>query len=85
MLINLQYSVPQYQTIPTCPSFVREGKIEPISNPDSQEVSDQRNYLYVEFNKTTSPANGSAGVGTAISVKLKGDPKLYISNHNVPD
>lgn len=65
--------------------MIREGKIEPISNPDSQEVSDQRNYLYVEFNKTTSPANGSAGVGTAIGVKLKGDPTLYISNHNVPD
>ncbi len=65
--------------------MVREGKIEAVANPDSQEVSDQRNYLFVEFNKTTSPANGSVGVGTAIGVKLKGDPKLYISNHNVPD
>ena len=51
--------------------MIREGKIEPISNPDSQEVSDQRNYLYVEFNKTTSPANGSAGVGTAIWRKIE--------------
>jgi hypothetical protein len=65
--------------------MIREGKIESIANPDSQEVSDQRNYLYVELNKTTSPANGSVGIGTAIGVKLKGDPKLYVSNHNVPD
>ena len=65
--------------------MIREGKIESVADSDSPEVSDQRNYLYVEFNKTTSPANGPVGVGTAIGVKLKGDPKLYVSNHNVPD
>ena len=85
MLINLQYSVPQYQTIPTCPSFVREGKIEPISNPDSAGSFRSTQLPVCRIQQTTSPANGSAGVGTAIGVKLKGDPKLYISNHNVPD
>ncbi|UVI29220.1 hypothetical protein [Paenibacillus spongiae] len=65
--------------------MIREGKLEPLPNPDTKEVSDQRNYLFVEFNKSTSPVNGSVGIGTAIGVKLKGDPMLYVSNHNVPD
>lgn len=68
--------------------LVREGEIEhrkrPAATPD---VSDTRNYLYVEFDKDTetNPPGGESTVGTAIGVKLKGHRKLYTSHHNIPD
>ena len=68
--------------------LIREGKIESTADPSTPEVSDQRNYLYVEIDKdTTYPTPPAPGtwVGTAIAVKLKGDDTWYTSNHNVPD
>jgi len=66
----------------------REGKIEPTPDPATPEVSDQRNYLYVEVDKDTTyatpPAPGT-WVGTAVAVKLKGDDRWYSSNHGIPD
>jgi hypothetical protein len=68
--------------------MVREGKIEAIPDPTTPEVSDQRNYLYIEIDKDTTyatpPASGN-WVGTAVAVKLKGDNRWYTSNHDVPD
>jgi hypothetical protein len=68
--------------------LVREGKIEATPDPSTPEVSDQRNYLYIEIDKdTTYPEPPAAGnwVGTAVAVKLKGDDTWYTSNHNVSD
>jgi hypothetical protein len=68
--------------------LVREGKIEANPKPSTPEVSDQRNYLYIEIDKDTTyatpPAQGN-WVGTAVAVKLKGDHRWYTSNHDVPD
>jgi hypothetical protein len=68
--------------------MIREGKVEPVASPSTPEMSDQRNYLWVEVDKdTTYPTPPAAGtwVGTALQVKLKGDPRWYASNHGVPD
>jgi hypothetical protein len=68
--------------------LVREGKIEANPKPSTPEVSDQRNYLYIEIDKDTTyatpPAPGN-WVGTAVAVKLKGDHRWYTSNHDIPD
>ena len=63
-------------------------QIEANPKPSTPEVSDQRNYLYIEIDKDTTyatpPAPGN-WVGTAIAVKLKGDHRWYTSNHDIPD
>ena len=68
--------------------MIREGKVEPVASPATPEMSDQRNYLWVEVDKDTSyptpPADGT-WVGTALQVKLRDDPRWYASNHGVPD
>ncbi|HJQ29921.1 MAG TPA: hypothetical protein VJ827_11315 [Rubrobacter sp.] len=68
--------------------MVREGKIEANPKPSTPEVSDQRNYLYIEIDKDTTyptpPASGN-WVGTAVAVKLTGDHRWYTSNHDIPD
>jgi hypothetical protein len=68
--------------------MVREGKVEATPSPATPEMSDQRDYLFAEAKKTTTypqpPATGT-WVGTALLVKLHGDPALYASNHAVPD
>lgn len=65
----------------------REGRIEPTANTETPEVSNQRNYLYLEFDKDTSPANTAPGgwIGTALGVKLRGDDHWYLSHHGVTD
>lgn len=68
--------------------LVREGKIEPVSSPDTPLVSDQRNYLFAEVDKDTSyPAPPASGtwVGTALAVKLRGGDRWYTSHHDVRD
>jgi hypothetical protein len=68
--------------------MVREGKVEATPSPATPEMSDQRDYLFAEVKKTTAyPQPPAAGtwVGTALLVKLAGDPALYASNHAVPD
>jgi hypothetical protein len=68
--------------------MVREGKVEATPSPATPEMSDQRDYLFAEVKKATSypqtPATGT-WVGTALQVKLTGDPAWYTSNHDVPD
>jgi hypothetical protein len=68
--------------------LVREGKIEQPGSPLTPEVSDQRNYLWMEIAKTTSyptpPADGTS-VATAVAVRLRGDDTWYTSNKGVPD
>jgi hypothetical protein len=65
---------------------VREGRIEPVADPDTPEVSDQRTYLFAEIDKDTTyptpPASGS-WVGTALAVRVGG--RWYTSHHGVPD
>jgi hypothetical protein len=68
--------------------IIREGKVEPVASPATPEVSDQRNYLWAEVDKDTAyPAPPASGtwVGTALQIKLAGDPQWYSSNHDVPD
>ncbi|USK35962.1 hypothetical protein LIT25_12140 [Bacillus sp. F19] len=59
----------------------REEKVEKVADPNTPEISDQKNYLFIELNQQRK--NSSAG--TAISVKLKNDETLYTSNHDIPD
>jgi hypothetical protein len=68
--------------------MVREGKVEATPSPATPEMSDQRDYLFAEVKKTTTypqPPATWTWVGTALLVKLAGDPALYASNHAVPD
>ena len=61
--------------------LVREGKVAPGASPLTPDVSDQRNYLYVEVVKDTAAPGGT---GLAVGVRLRGDPTLYRSDHGVP-
>src|SRR6266498_4572781 len=68
--------------------MVREGKVEAVPSPATPEMSDQRDYLFAEVKKATGyPQAPAAGtwVGTALQVKLAGDPTWYTSNHDTPD
>ncbi|HEU4759662.1 MAG TPA: hypothetical protein VFT91_06730 [Dehalococcoidia bacterium] len=67
--------------------MLREGKVEPLPDPATPEMSDQRNYLYVELDKDTLPPNPQIGpwVGVAIGVRLAGDPTVYRSDHGIVD
>ena len=66
--------------------MLREGRLEPIADPATPEVSDQRGYLYAEVDKATTyatpPASGS-WVGTALAVQVGG--RWYTSHHGTPD
>lgn len=65
----------------------REDRIEPQANTETREVSNQRNYLYIEFDKDTVPQNTAPGgwIGTALAVKLRGGDHWYLSHHDVAD
>lgn len=67
--------------------LLKENKIEAIANPATPEVSDPRNYLYLEIDKTTMRSRGlwGAKVGIAIAVKLKKRPQWYTSHHNISE
>ncbi len=68
--------------------MIREGKVEAAPSPATPEMSDQRDYLFAEFDKDTSypvPPPAGAWAGTALQVKLAGDPTWYSSNHGVAD
>ncbi len=65
--------------------MIREGKIETTPNLDTVEVSDQRNYAYLEMDKdtayTSTPSSGS-WVGVALAIRLKNGTTWYSSHHN---
>jgi hypothetical protein len=63
--------------------MVREGKIEDPSDPSTPDVGDQRSYLYVAFDHDTDPPGDEASVGLIAEVKLKGDPTIYRSDHDI--
>jgi hypothetical protein len=68
--------------------LAREGRLEPVPNPDTPAPSDQRNYLFAEVDKDTSyPAPPASGtwVGTALAVRLRGGDRWYTSHHDTPD
>jgi len=68
--------------------MIREGKVEATPSPATPEMSDQRDYLFAEVDKDTTypvPAPPGSWVGTALQVKLAGDPTWYSSNHGVAD
>lgn len=71
-----------YQTM--AKEMLREHKIEPPSPTAAltPAMSDQRNYLYtVVVKKTTGFNDGDSWVGVALGVRLRGDPTVYMSNH----
>lgn len=63
--------------------MLREGKIESPSDPSTAGVGDQRSYLYVAVDHTTSPAGSASGIGLEVEVRLQGDPTTYTSNHGI--
>jgi hypothetical protein len=63
--------------------MVREGKIENPSDPATPDVGDQRSYLYVAFDHDTDPPGDQASVGLTAEVKLRGDPTIYRSDHDL--
>jgi hypothetical protein len=70
-------------TYPTmAEELVREGKIENPSDPATPAVGDQRTYLYLEVDKDTSLAPGSAP-SVAVLVRLR-NGSVYRSDHDRP-
>ncbi len=53
---------------------------EKTPSPQTREVSDPINYLYVEFRSKPTPA-GACDAKLAIQVKLRGNDTLYNSDH----
>lgn len=65
--------------------MTRENKVEQPGSATTPQMSDQRNYLWVEMRKATGGAATTGSVpGVSIGVRLKGDPTLYRSDHNEP-
>lgn len=66
----------------------REGRFEKQPSPFTAAASDLRDYLYLETDKTTTPANpdseSGAWLGTAYGARLTGSPIIYWSHHLVP-
>jgi hypothetical protein len=66
----------------------REGRFEERASPFTVATSDLRNYLYLETDKTTTPANPASEsgpwLGTAYGARLAGSPIVYWSHHLVP-
>jgi hypothetical protein len=67
---------------------LREGRFEAHPSPFTVATSDSRDYLYLETDKATTPANpdSDAGkwLGTAYGARLAGSPIVYWSHHLIP-
>ncbi|MFL6073092.1 MAG: hypothetical protein ACJ73S_06805 [Mycobacteriales bacterium] len=71
----------------TAREMQREGKVEATADPNTPDLSDERNYLYLVLKKTTTgPSDNtkSPWVGAGVAVKLKGSDTLYRSDHAQP-
>lgn len=63
----------------------RENKVEQPGFASTPQMSDQRNYLWLEMRKATGTAATTVSApGVSIGVRLKGDPTLYRSDHQEP-
>ena len=60
--------------------MINEGKYESPADPFTVEVSDARNYLYLEFNSQMQ----GASLRLTIGVKLRDDSIWYYSDHKNP-
>jgi len=60
--------------------MVREHKVEPMPDPSSPAMGDQRTYLYVAVDHDTVPPASAGGVGLTVDVTLD-DHTTYTSNH----
>jgi hypothetical protein len=63
--------------------MLREHKIESPSRPSTPAVGNQRSYLYIALDHTTTPPASAGRVGLAVDVRLKGRSTTYTSNHNI--
>ena len=67
---------------------LREGRFEARPSPFTVATSDSRDYLYLETDKTTTPANPDSDsgqwLGTAYGARLAGSPIVYWSHHLIP-
>ena len=64
--------------------MAREGKIEAVANPDTQAMSDQRNYLWAEVKKKTTYAGAPrAGSFAGVALAAKVGDKWYTSHHGM--
>ena len=63
--------------------MIREHQIEAPSDPLTVGVGDQRTYLYVAVDHDTAPSSSAASIGLAVDVRLKLDPTVYESNHDI--
>src|SRR5262249_15480161 len=52
--------------------MVREGKVEPTSDPATLSLGDPRTYLYLAVDHDTVPPGAASGVGLAVEVQLTG-------------
>ncbi|CAG7646223.1 hypothetical protein PAECIP111802_03692 [Paenibacillus allorhizosphaerae] len=67
--------------------MIREGKVsEGTGKKADGQIEDPRHYLYLELAKETTPANtdSKSWIGTAVSVKIIGDPHWYTSHLGDP-
>jgi len=60
--------------------MINEGKYESPADPFTVEVSDARNYLYLEFNSLMEGSD----LRLTFGVKLRDDSTWYYSDHNDP-
>lgn len=63
--------------------MIREHQIEAPPDPLTVGVGDQRTYLYVAVDHDTAPSSSAASIGLAVDVRLKLDPTVYESNHDI--
>lgn len=64
--------------------MIREGKIESPGDPSTPDVGDQRNYLCIAVAHSAVPSTDTGSVGLSIGVRLRGDDRLFRSDHSVP-
>jgi hypothetical protein len=59
--------------------LAREGRLESPASPDTAALSDPRDYLFAGV-----AATGTGGAGLALAVRLTGDDRWFMSDHDLP-